>query len=112
MEEERIRTKPIGERIAPLVQRREEDLEEEEVQGGHLIHELAHSVLNVGHKGGVKRIYDCDTSLGLTIRPALKNAYAYEGLALCFSGLENKGTTTVGKSPKKAKKNPGMRAHP
>lgn len=56
-----------------------------------LIHEMAHSVLKVGHQGLPERtfpptFFDYNFPLGLDFEDALKNAFAYEILANCLHG--------------------------
>ncbi len=56
-----------------------------------LIHEMAHSVLKIGHKGIREKtfpatFFDYNFPLELSLQDALRNAFAYEILANCMHG--------------------------
>jgi hypothetical protein len=55
-------------------------------RGVTLVHEMAHSVLGIGHARGVRVSFDCGSPLGLRYEEAKKNAYPYGILANCLEG--------------------------
>ena len=55
-------------------------------RGLTLLHEMAHSVLGVTHKGGKVQSYSCEGSFGFRYADARQNAYAYAILANCLHG--------------------------
>ncbi|MEA2563866.1 MAG: hypothetical protein QOH06_5370 [Acidobacteriota bacterium] len=55
-------------------------------RGLTLLHEMAHSVLGITHKGGRVQSYSCEGSFGFRYADARQNAYAYAILANCLHG--------------------------
>ncbi|HEV8579164.1 MAG TPA: DUF4157 domain-containing protein [Thermoanaerobaculia bacterium] len=55
-------------------------------RGVILLHEMAHSILGIGHEGGVKVNLSCDTPYGLAYEVAKLNAHPYGILAQCLAG--------------------------
>lgn len=55
-------------------------------RGEILLHEMAHSVLGIGHQRGARASFDCNVALGLRYDEAKRNAYPYGILANCLHG--------------------------
>ncbi|HEX6862977.1 MAG TPA: DUF4157 domain-containing protein [Thermoanaerobaculia bacterium] len=71
-------------------------------RGVTLVHEMAHSVLRIGHLRGAKPSFSCDASLGLVYRDAIKNAYPYGILANCLNGEGSEAAVVTVEKPKGA----------
>jgi hypothetical protein len=73
-----------------------------ERRGITLIHEMAHSALHAEHgSSGDTAVFDCGTILETSYEQARDNAYSYEMLAACASGLLQPAGVT-GQVPPKA----------
>lgn len=60
-------------------------------RGVTLVHEMAHSVLGIGHLGGKIQSYSCDMTFGFRYAVARKNAYSYGILVDCLHGEGSQG---------------------